>query len=80
MVWWNYWEVEEAAMSETNFQPLESNGKVIISRLLLNMKIYNIFLFKYLNVVKFSSQDNNLKYIFVRNNFQNFDLPDCLTC
>ena len=42
VVWWNYWEVEEAAMSETNFQPLESNEKVIISRLLLNMKIYNI--------------------------------------
>ena len=43
------------------------------------MKLYNIFLFKYLSVVKFSSQNNNLKYIFVRNNFQNFDLPGWLT-
>ena len=42
------------------------------------MKLYNIFLFKYLNVVKFSSQNNNLKYIFVRNNLWNFDLPDWL--
>ena len=29
-------------MSETNFQPLESNEKVIISRLLLNMKKFII--------------------------------------
>ena len=42
------------------------------------MKLYNIFLFKYLSVVKFSSQNNNLKYIFVRNSLQSFDLPDWL--